>query len=92
MMMVGYRHRLDFKANNLDDLDMDPPPPRRPQAGPSNIFTQLMGGGMGGMGGMGNFGGFARAALPEYVPVSVLIGGQITDDLVLTMTISKPTR
>jgi hypothetical protein len=70
--MVSYRDQFPVIADNQDDLDMDPPPPRRHQAGPSNIFTQLMGGG-GGFG-AGGFGGFSRAAPPEYV--SVLIGDE----------------
>lgn len=57
-MMVSDGNRADGR----DDLDMDQaPPPRRQQAGPSNIFTQLMGGSA------GHFAGFRSAAPPEYV-------------------------
>jgi hypothetical protein len=77
------------KANNQDDLDMDPPPPRRHQAGPSNIFNQIMGG-MGGLGAAGGFGGFHRAAPPEYIVRTDR--RNLADGIGLMMIISRHTR
>jgi hypothetical protein len=58
MMKVSHILDDENKADDQDDLDMDPPP-RRAQAGPSSLLSQLMGGGM------GQFGGFHTAAPPE---------------------------
>jgi hypothetical protein len=77
------------EANNQDDLDMDPPPPRRHQAGPSNIFNQIMGG-MGGLGAAGGFGGFHRAAPPEYIVRTDR--RNLADGIGLMMIISRHTR
>jgi hypothetical protein len=68
---------------------MDPPPPRRHQAGPSNIFNQIMGG-MGGLGAAGGFGGFHRAAPPEYAVRTDR--RNLADGIGLMMIISRHTR